>query len=158
MVHIKAHQQVGIFASCFKTKASFGQASCVDLQTGYQVPRLDVRLKTCFGFSQRKILFYLGRAGIVVRNVVVVVHHKVGSLGPALFADTLLTKLSSIPKEVANLTNLVRLRLMYSFTGDVPRDLALLTKLTRLEITGPDPSIPQEVLDLNIEEVLVQHS
>lgn len=73
-----------------------------------------------------------------------------------------LAELSSIPLEVANLTNLVRLRLMDSFIGDVPRDLALLTKLTRLEITGPvglfDPSIPQEVLDLNIEEVIVQHS
>ena len=125
MVHIKAHQQVGIFASRFKTKASFGQASCVDLQTGHQVPRLDVRLKTCIGFSKQKILFYLGRAGIVVRNVVVV-HHKVGSLGPALFADTLLTKLSSIPKEVANLTNLVWLKLTYSFIGDVRRRAARL--------------------------------
>lgn len=72
-----------------------------------------------------------------------------------------LPELSSIPPEVANLTNLVRLRLMDSFIGDVPRDLALLTKLTRLQITGRvglfDPSIPQDVLDLNIEEVIVEH-
>lgn len=73
-----------------------------------------------------------------------------------------LPELSCIPPEVANLTNLVRLRLMDSFIGDVPRDLALLNKLTRLQLTGPvgmfDPSIPQEILDLNIEEVVVEHS
>ena len=77
---MKAHQPVDVITltkkshhvlsatSRFKTKASFGQASCVEFQTGYQVPRLDVRLKTCFGFSKRKILFYLGGAGIVVRR------------------------------------------------------------------------------------------
>jgi hypothetical protein len=67
-----------------------------------------------------------------------------------------------IPLNVANLTNLTRLRMTDSVTGSVPTELARLTKLTHLEISGPDDwfdaNIPEELLDLNLDELMVGHT